>query len=657
MPDDRGLSQLCRLPPCDREEELIAMVRAHRWSVPARRVLAALTVIAVFTALAGPAIARDRPHGSATLNAFFKISRPSAGTFDNEGSGISGSKLSKTQIERFRCASSGDPSAWIDISCNDSELGQDFAPDNEIAVAVDPTDADHILAGSNDYFYRFNNSTGARQAIVVTGFFTSFDGGENWIDGQIPVRSGNGAGDPVPAFDRANEVALMAQLENAGGQGGCCVSQGDVSVSRSTDGGVTWSEPVTVMKGQGAGIGPANQAIFWDKQWMTVDNNPGSPFYGRAYVTSTRFLNGLQGSYAESAIYLSYSDDGGLTWSAPAEISGSHPSCTWQETGPQGSTACDEDQFSIPEVAPDGTLYVHFHNYQNEAAFEEDFDFDAQIMVVKSTDGGVSFADPVQVVQLEDGLYDMPFSVIGRQTIWGHQIRWNASGNISVDPTTGDVVIIFADRGTPNPNATLVGGVPCWADGATVSAARAAGTWDPCNAGPGSNTDVYLVESSDGGATWGPRTLLEANTGHEWFPWADHQSDGTLAVGWDRDDAAGPADTFHHVLKVGGGGSSAVGPTEQVDISLTHWSGQWAPQSIWPTICGPQGYSDPPVTDAEGKDCNAFHGDYTGLAVGPDDDIHVVWTGLNELATAPQIDFYTGAPHDGYRQDAMYARR
>ena len=51
----------------------------------------------------------------------------------------------------------------------------------------------------------------------------------------------------------------MAQLENTGGQGGAFVSQGDVSVSRSTDGGATWSEPVSVFKGQGAGIGPANK--------------------------------------------------------------------------------------------------------------------------------------------------------------------------------------------------------------------------------------------------------------------------------------------------------------------------------------------------------------------------------------------------------------
>jgi hypothetical protein len=63
------------------------------------------------------------------------------------------------------------------------------------------------------------------------------------------------------------------------------------------------------------------------------------------------------------------------------------------------------------------------------------------------------------------------------------------------------------------------------------------------------------------------------------------------------------------------------------------------------------------VTDAEGKDCNNFDGDYTGLAVDALDRAHVVWTVLNRHAVSPQIDFYTGQPHDGYAQDAMYARR
>ena len=89
-------------------------------------------------------------------------------------------------------------------------------------------------------------------------------------------------------------------------------------------------------------------------------------------------------------------------------------------------------------------------------------------------------------------------------------------------------------------------------------------------------------------------------------------------------------------------------------MSVTHWAGQYT--TAWPEVCGPASYSDPPVLDAEGKDCNVFHGDYTGLAVGTDDTIHIVWTGLNRLATSPQVDPYTGAPHDGYAQDAMYAQ-
>ena len=116
-----------------------------------------------------------------------------------------GGNFSKEQIERFRCqaaagAEYGTPAGAMDISCNTREYRQDFNPDNELAVAVNPFFPEHVVAGSNDYYYRFNNSTGARQALVPTGFFTTFDGGATWVDGQIPTRSGNGAGDPAPAF-------------------------------------------------------------------------------------------------------------------------------------------------------------------------------------------------------------------------------------------------------------------------------------------------------------------------------------------------------------------------------------------------------------------------------------------------------------------------
>ena len=603
-------------------------------------VLATASVAMAGTAAAGPSSGRDKPGGYEAPVRPLSLFRPFELNEKVGGPGTTGGQFSKVQIERFRCSSSGDPSDAVDMSCDDAAFGQDFAPDNELAVAVDPNDPDHIVAGSNDYYYRFNNSTGTRQAIVPTGFFTSFDGGATWIDGQVPMRTGNGAGDPAPAFDARNGTVLMAQLENTGGLGGCCVAQGDVTVSRSLDGGVTWTEPVMVLKGNGAGIGPANGAKFWDKEWLTVDNNPGSPYYGRAYLTSTLFQNGLQGAYVDSPIFLSTSDDGGATWTMPREISGSNPEfCTYQETGPAGQ--CDEDQFSIPAVAADGTVYVHFLNGQNEAAWEVPFDFDSQVMVVRSNDGGETWSSPVPAAQLEDGLSDMPYSVIGRQTVWGHQLRWTSAGNIAVNPNDPtEVSVVFSDRGTANPNATA---------GCNFDAPGSAPDYDPCGAGPGSHIGISRVVSHDGGRTWGLRVAIGDSSVNQWFPWSGYLSDGTLVAAWDQDDAPPPADTFHHVLWTEDGGIEPLGSPEHIDESVTHWAGQYTTQ--WPAICAPSGSATP------GKDCNVFHGDYTGLAVGSDDSIHVVWTGLNELVTSTQLDFYTGSVHTGYRQDAMYARR
>ena len=626
------------------------MMRAHR--TPTRILFALALILILLVGSTQSGVARDRPFSTSKLIAMkWAPVRHDVG-LSNDSAGMTGGQFSKEQIESFRCTSAGNPEeAAVDMSCNTTKLGQNYAPDNEIAIAVDPEDPKHLVAGSNDYYYRFNNSTGARQAIVPTGFFTSFDGGATWIDGQIPMQSGNGAGDPSPAFDDKHGVVLMAQLENLGGLGGPNVTQGDISVSRSTNGGRTWSEPVTVMKGTGNSFGQANQAVFYDKEWLTVDNNPDSPHYGRAYLTSTRFLSTRHGAYAESPIFLSYSDDGGQTWTTPREISGSHRSCRYQETGGDDNRDCDEDQFSIPEVASNGDLYIHFLNGQNRRAWEVRFDFDSQIMVIKSEDGGRTFGDPTPAAQLEDGLSDMPYSVIERQTVWGHQIRWTSAGNISVNPENPkDITIVWSDRGTPNPNA----------EERPRCIFRAPGSpprYDPCKAGPGSDLDIYMVRSLDGGKTWGPRTTLEHKPGPAWFPWADHKPDGTLAVAWDQDTTAAPADKFRHVLKVGEAPSERLGPVEHPDVSVTHWAGQYVPQPDWPDICGPEGYTDPPVTDAEGKDCNVFHGDYTGLATGSDGSINVVWTGLNRRAVSPQIDFYTGSRHDGYAQDAMFARR
>ena len=262
--------------------------------------------------------------------------------------------------------------------------------------------------------------------------------------------------------------------------------------------------------------------------------------------------------------------------------------CQFQSTGPEDGT-CDEDQFSYPEFGPNGDLYVHFLNFQHQDAWEIDFDFDSQVMVTKAgaTDGVPDFGDPVQIVDLEDGGSDMPFTVIGSQSPWGHQIRWTSAGTISVNPTDPDnVAVVFSDRGTPNPNATE----GCYFSGGEPP------DYDPCDAGPGSDTNVYMSESTDGGETWSGRELVDTGGGaHQWFPWADHLPDGRLAIAWDEDTvpagtAAIPAnDEFRHVLWVNGGKQDLLPnvaegreDAEVVDISVTYWAGQYVPQAAWP---------------------------------------------------------------------------
>ena len=200
----------------------------------------------------------------------------------------------------------------------------------------------------------------------------------------------------------------------------------------------------------------------------------------------------------------------------------------------------------------------------------------------------------------------------------------------------------------PNPNAT---------DDCINEIPGTAPNYDPCSAGPGSDTDVFMAGVDRRWSRRGPIGDLVDDGGgaQQWFPWADHKADGSLAIAWDQDTtAAAPADTFDHVLW-DDGGTEVLGPMPRTSTSRSP-TGPGSTRRRWPAICGPAGYTDG-GEPAEGKDCNVFHGDYTGLAVeSPDGAVHVVWTGLNRLATSPQVDFYIGGEHDGYAQDAMYAR-
>src|SRR6266581_7438400 len=136
------------------------------------------------------------------------------------------------------------------------------------------------------------------------GFATSTNGGKSFTSGFMPGTTTAATlpgiyaavSDASVAFDARHGVWLTSFLglfPNGN------TSEVDVLVSRSTDGGLTWSNPVPVN----------TDGHFNDKNWTVCDDTASSPFYGHCY---TEFDDNTLGDL----IQMSTSSDGGQSWGA-----------------------------------------------------------------------------------------------------------------------------------------------------------------------------------------------------------------------------------------------------------------------------------------------------------------------------------------------------
>src|SRR5262249_26499695 len=152
----------------------------------------------------------------------------------------------------------------------------------EPQLAVDPTNSRHLVGVWNE------DGIG-----MVAG--VSFNGGESWRQVVIPgitVCSGGiwpHEGDPWVSFAPNGDVYVSALGLDA------TVEPKAVLVNKSTDGGLTWSAPTTIVQGN---------SDDHDKDSVTADPT-NSQF---AYATWTRF------SSARGATMFSRTTDGGQTW-------------------------------------------------------------------------------------------------------------------------------------------------------------------------------------------------------------------------------------------------------------------------------------------------------------------------------------------------------
>ena len=543
-----------------------------------RRVLASGIVIGALvvgatTALAGAAKQRlDNDLISFTESA-------GSGTNGPGGGGISG----------VACTSSlaTQPASFAGNALLDCDS---VGPHNETTIAVNPTNPANIVAASHTYLYNLDKQSALALLRIFTEAYVSKDGGQSWTNVHPPHGSYRFLTDPALAFDADGHLywSNVASHDSVAG----AFSDVSVIVERSDDGGITWTDPVTVAAGNGTISNGGSNVQFNDKDWIAVDRGTSSR-RGNIYVTWARqqYRKDVQ---TESPIFFVRSRDGGATWTSGTEISGSSPLCSGQgATGP--TTRCDQNDagFSSPIVAPDGTVYVAFLNHQAQGGTLRD-----QVLIVSSTDGGDHWSPPRQVVGLiHDGAGDYPVNWRSDSTLTGCQFRIFAAGNLVMSTAAanpGQLYYVYAENLDP---------------GATA------------------RTNIMATTSIDGGASWSTPALVKSSRYDQIFPWAAVGLDGNLRVGFvDRARTAprGQTCVYGYTLATASDLAATSFATKRLDTGTSV-----ASDARW--------FTNFAVT---GNYNTRFIGDYTNIAISPDGSVWSAWTDMRET-----VDVFGRAGH------------
>ncbi len=306
----------------------------------------------------------------------------------------------------FAACLSDTPSAqWGDVSIN-SEV--------EPWIAIDPTNADHIIAT----WQQDRWSTGGARGIVTA---VTFDGGRNWAHVVMPdvsPCSGSAtflrASDPWIDFAPNGDVyhitlvvdaMLIDWLEGIADEG-----RSAMLVQKSTNGGLTWSAPVAIVDETFNGL--------HDKESITAD--PYDANY--VYAVWDRIDDSIDGVDQGPSLF-ARTTDAGATWSTPTVLY--DPGFDAQTVGNQIL------------VSPDGSLnaFMVTDTIEEVGGMEVDH---FELVVLRSEDRGVTWSDPVSIVAVEPAGVTEPDS--------GLPLRaGDFLYDVAVDRTNGTLYAVWQD--------------------------------------------------------------------------------------------------------------------------------------------------------------------------------------------------------------------
>jgi hypothetical protein len=343
---------------------------------------------------------------------------------------------------------------------------------SETSVAA-TTDGQFLVFGWNDAQGfcgpPFNAACTPPTLPGLSGFGFSSDGGNTYVDGGAPpvINHAFSRGDPwldLGGFDNATfYYANLSVNDTTAANLGVSVHRGHF-----TNGVLNW-EDMQVFNAPGA---PND---LYDKEAIATAKD-GS---GAGYVSVTNFIEVCgfpQAGAGQIEVWRTH--DGGVSWQGPAVVSAD---TTSPSSGPDCGSTQTLQQSSVPAIGPNGELYVV---WQFGPTFTvSGTSTNANIYFSRSLDGGVTFSTPTSVAAINSFRQDTPVGY--------NRDRMNDHPRIAVATSgvfKGRIYVTYYSAVDP-------------VTAAPISACVAPVTGF-CRAQRLTDSNVFIVHSDDGGATW-----------------------------------------------------------------------------------------------------------------------------------------------------------